>query len=297
MAFILVNNASADIHVDVAVITDDPNRVMSPGVHARYLIRQKEPDWVQGRARDQLAIIDFCRNALACAERMGCESLALPMLTGIHNRVAEQLVYTHMRKEILDFLEHHEMRVYLVVFDRKKFDERKAENRGLAEYIDEHYAEESYTGFEYREPARFPVADTVCRPFPATGRISKDPDELKSFMKHLDAGFSETLLKLIDRTGKTDAEVYRRANVDRKLFSKIRNNPDYRPSKTTALAFAFALQLDLDQTKDLIGRAGFALSHSSKMDVIVEYCIIHKNYNLFSVNEILFEYDQPLIGA
>ena len=120
---------------------------------------------------------------------------------------------------------------------------------------------------------------------------------LEELLRKTDAGFSETLLQLIDRSGKTDAEVYKRANVDRKLFSKIRNHPDYRPSKPTALAFALALELDLEETKDLIGRAGYALTNSSKFDVIIMYFIREKNYNLFDINAALFEFDQSLLGA
>ena len=127
--------------------------------------------------------------------------------------------------------------------------------------------------------------------------IPIDSDDWGKLLKDLDAGFSETLLQLIDRTGKKDSEIYKKANVDRKLFSKIRNNMDYRPSKTTALAFAFALELDVDETKDFISRAGFALSHSSKFDVIVEYFLVNRNYNVFELNEVLFAFDQPLIGA
>lgn len=123
------------------------------------------------------------------------------------------------------------------------------------------------------------------------------PGSLDDMLDELDAGFSETLLKLIDRTGKKDSEIYKKANVDRKLFSKIRNNPNYKPSKATAIAFAIALELDLEETKDFIARAGFALSRSNKLDVIIEYFIKQKNYDVFAINEALFAFDQSLLGV
>lgn len=111
-----------------------------------------------------------------------------------------------------------------------------------------------------------------------------------------DAGFSETLLKLIAESGKKESEVYTRANLSRQHFSKIRSNPDYRPTKTTALALAIALELDLSKTNDLIGRAGYVLTRSSKLDVIVMYFLREGCYDLQEINEALYEYDQSLLG-
>lgn len=147
------------------------------------------------------------------------------------------------------------------------------------------------------ESIAFPLIATGNYDFPKPLALQSAVREISTFLLGLDAGFSETLLQLIDRTGKKDSEIYKKANVDRKLFSKIRNNMDYKPSKTTALAFALALELDVDETKDFIGRAGFALSHSSKFEVIVEYFLVNRNYNVFELNEVLFAFDQPLIGA
>ena len=104
------------------------------------------------------------------------------------------------------------------------------------------------------------------------------------------------LFRLIDERHLTDPAVYRRANIDRKLFSKIRNNKDYQPKKNTALALAIALELSLDETVDLIGRAGYALSPSSIADLIISYCIETRIYDIFTVNSILFDHDQALLG-
>ena len=173
----------------------------------------------------------------------------------------------------------------------------------IAEYIDDHYVDQ-YTDsrrerlyrlkrLEMEESLACEKSAAPCVPM-AAGAVGGSLDDL---LNDLDAGFSETLLKLIDRTGKKDSEIYKKANVDRKLFSKIRNNPNYKPSKATAIAFAIALELNLDETKDFIARAGFALSHSNKFDVIIEYFIKQKKYDIFEINEALFAFDQSLLGA
>ena len=195
-----------------------------------------------------------------------------------------------------------------MIFDRASFKISGKLFADITEYIDDHYVDEHSDSrreqlrrLRYHEAAQ----NMICEKPAAREFLAPCPPmdtcvvggSLDGLLIDLDAGFSETLLKLIDRTGKTDPEIYKKANVDRKLFSKIKNNPDYKPSKSTALAFAIALELDLEETKDLIARAGFALSHSSVFDVIIEYFIQQKKYNIFEINEALFAFDQSLLGA
>ena len=123
-----------------------------------------------------------------------------------------------------------------------------------------------------------------------------EPDDLATFLKQKDDTFAVTLVDLIERSGKKNSEIYKKANVNKKLFSKIINNVKYHPSKQTAIAFAIALELDLEATQDLIGRAGYTLTHSSRFDLIIEYFIRKKNYNIFEINEVLFEFDEVLLG-
>ena len=108
-----------------------------------------------------------------------------------------------------------------------------------------------------------------------------------------DESFAESLLRIIDEKGLKDPDVYKKANIDRKLFSKIKNNKEYHPSKAVCLSFAIALELDLEETKALIGKAGHALTYSSKFDIIIEYFITKKIYDFFKINEVLFSYGLP----
>ena len=223
------------------------------------------------------------------------------------------------------------MQVYLVVFSRDAFQLSEKLFQGVSSFIDENYIREKTLqqyGLEdegegiadlqeriIRERISRRQEDTACygaapcetmaappKPEPKraekkTFSLRKAKPSLAQLLAETDAGFSETLLKLIDRTGKKDSDIYTKANISRQHFSKIRNNPDYKPTKTTAIALALALELDLEQTRDLIGRAGYALTNSSKFDVIIMYFIREKNYNLFDINAALFEFDQSLLGA
>ena len=143
--------------------------------------------------------------------------------------------------------------------------------------------------------AIMPSADAAMpAPEPAAKEIKKR--SLDDVVKNISDTWSESLLRMIDEKGYTDVEVYKRANADRKLFSKIRSNKDYQPKKATALAFALALRLNIDETKDFLGRAGYALSNSSVTDLIVEYFIENEVYDIMTINVSLFKHGQPLLG-
>ena len=270
---------------------------------ARYVIHTVGPVWKNGSHREEQILSSCYRNSLTLAKEHECESIAFPLIATGNYGFPKPLALQIAVREISTFLLENEMQVYLVVFGKEAFALSEKLFKSVSSYIDENYIR-SKTLDEYGTERLYGsrletrrIREQECSDMSVGAAIPIDSDDWGQLLKDLDAGFSETLLQLIDRTGKKDSEIYKKANVDRKLFSKIRNNMDYRPSKTTALAFAFALELDVDETKDFISRAGFALSHSSKFDVIVEYFLVNGNYNVFELNEVLFAFDQPLIGA
>ena len=166
----------------------------------------------------------------------------------------------------------------------------------VADYLHRHYVD--VRAFSYTQSARC-CSPSVSQPAPTGTTVCEEAASmsLEELLVQEDAGFAETLLKLIDQTGKKDSEIYKKANLSKQHFSKIRNNPRYQPTKATAIALALALELDLEATRDLIGRAGFALTNSSKFDLIIRYFIEHRNYNLVEINLVLYQFDQPLLGA
>ena len=261
----------------------------------KYVIHTVGPVWNGGEYGEREQLASCYRTSLALAKEHCCETVAFPLISsGIFGYPKDQALRVAV-DTIGEFLLHNDMTVYIVIFSRTAYQISSKLFADIAEYVDDHYVD-AHTDSQRERLRRMSVlesrtlsADAAAAPMAVGG--------LDSLLAHLDAGFSETLLKLIDRSGKKDAEVYKKANVDRKLFSKIRSNPDYRPSKPTALAFAIALELDLTETRDLIARAGYAISRSSKFDVIIEYFISQRNYNIYEINEALFAFDQSLLGA
>ena len=269
----------------------------------KYVIHTVGPVWHGGKHGEREKLISCYRTSLALAKEHGCETVAFPLISsGIFGYPKDQALRVAV-DTIGKFLMENDMTVYIVIFDRAAYQISGKLFSDIAEYIDDHYADEHTDSqrerlyrlrrLEMEESLACEKSAAPCAPM-AVGAVGGGLDDL---LNDLDAGFSETLLNLIDRTGKKDSEIYKKANVDRKLFSKIRNNPDYKPSKATAIAFAIALELDLEETKDFIARAGFALSHSNKFDVIIEYFIKQQNYDVFAINEALFAFDQSLLGA
>ena len=293
--------------------------VITPGfgLPAKYIVHAAGPVWMGGRHGEEEVLYQSYWNSMKLASEYHLESIAFPLLSsGNYGYPKDKALKTAVHA-ISDFLMEEEMLVYLVLFDREALAVGKKLSASVKAYIDDHYVEvknEAYRDadafFEYQvrrsvsyvaeapvnDGARAP-AQAMASPFPmgqAAPQVSKR--HLDALMHRKNETFSQMLLRLIDERGFKDAYVYKKANVDRRHFSKIRNDTEYAPNKKTVLAFAIALELSMDETKDLLMRAGFAFSCCSKFDVIICYFIENGMYDIFEINEMLFAYGQPVLG-
>ncbi|MBR5135158.1 MAG: O-acetyl-ADP-ribose deacetylase [Clostridia bacterium] len=266
---------------------------------ASYVIHTVGPIYQDGRHGEK-ALLESCyREALALAKTHDCNTVAFPLISsGVYGYPKDQALKVAV-DVIGGFLLENEMTVYIVIFDKAAYQISERLFSDIAEYIDDHYVDEHTDARRERCRVPFPCP-SINRPkefaFEECKAILSE-DDLRSKLDRIDESFSEMLLRKIDESGMTDAECYKKANIDRKLFSKIRGDAQYKPSKPTAIAFAVALELSLAETEDLLKKAGFALSHSNKFDIIIEYFISNGNYNIFEINEALFAFDQSLLGA
>lgn len=289
-------------------------------LNAKFVIHTVGPVW-RGGADGEEALLRSCyRRSLALAEDSDCESVAFPLISAGAYGYPKRAAFEVAVDEITAFLRGSEMTVYIVVYRREDalFDE--AVTASLAEALRESAEPEPVNAAEppERERRRFGLLSKRGKPAAPRRRETEEyrdsaaPEEcfamlaepcgsaapeLENQLRNLDESFSQSLLRRIDEKGMTDVECYKRANVDRKLFSKIRGDVRYRPSKQTAVAFAIALRLTRAETDDLLMKAGFALSRSSKFDVIIAYFISRGEYDVNRVNEALFAFDQPLLGC
>ena len=279
----------------------------------KYVIHAVGPRWHDGRHGERELLISCYQTSLMLAKKYGCESVAFPLISsGIFGYPKDQALKVAI-DTISSFLLENEMTVYIVIFDRKAYQISSKLFADIAAYIDDRYVDEHtdsrserlrrMSAFRMEEP--MPCESSVCDedaieqliPPVSVAAAPKKAATLDDALEQIDESFSEMLLRKIDERGMTDAQCYKKANIDRKLFSKIRSDKLYKPSKPTAIAFAIALELPLDETKDMLMKAGFALSHSNKFDIIIEYFIENENYNVFEINEALFAFDQSLLGA
>jgi len=275
----------------------------------RYVIHTVGPRWKNGQSGERQLLESCYKESLQLAVKHNCESIAFPLISsGAYAYPKDQALRIAV-DTITSFLIKHDMLVYIVVFDKSAFQISEKLFADIASYIDDKYVD---THFIFNNSRRDSYGESTV--LAETHIFSDDVDacvlkapcspsiampksmSLEDAVNQIDESFSQMLLRKIDEKGMTDTQCYKKANVDRKLFSKIRGDIYYRPSKTTAIAFAIALELSLDETKDMLMKAGFALSHSNKFDIIIEYFIINENYNVFEINEALFAFDQSLLG-
>ena len=262
----------------------------------KYVIHTVGPIYEDGKHGEK-ALLESCyRESLALAKEHNCETVAFPLISsGVYGYPKDQALKVAI-DVISDFLLDNEMKVYIVIFDKAAYKISEKLFSDIAEYIDDNYVDE-HTNYR-RESMRLNMPmQSIMAVDKCECKAMATDDDLDEIIKRIDESFSQMLLRKIDEKGMTDAECYKKANIDRKLFSKIRSDVHYKPSKPTAIAFAISLELSLDETEDMLKKAGFALSHSNKFDIIIEYFISKGNYNIFEINEALFAFDQSLLGA
>jgi len=268
--------------------------VITPGfkLSAKHIIHTAGPIWNGGIENEQIVLESCYRRSLECALNHNLKSIAFPLISSGNYGYPKEEALRIAIHTIQSFLFEHEMMVYLVVYDKVAYQISSKLFLSIKSYIDDNYVEKSISDIrlesrssnkifnhQYDEMDSIPVGS------------------LNDMFNQLDKSFSESLLSLIDQKNMKDVEVYKRANISKAHFSKIRSNVDYRPTKSTVLAFCIALRLSLGESINLLEKAGFSLSNSSKHDLIVRYFIEHKQYDIFEINKVLFEYDQNLLGC
>ena len=287
---------------------------------AKYVIQTVGPWWDGGESGERETLANCYWNSLKLAEENRCETIAFPLIASGSYRFPKEEALSIAVNTITKFLMDSDMTVYLVVYDKRAFALSKKLLDDVQEFIDNNYTgehgyhadkclefdesmreysrdtrrrrmEEAQSGYA-EAPKTPPMSDACDASMPV--QEMRSLDDLES---QLGETFQQMLLRLISDSGQKNSEVYHKANIEKSVFSRIKLNVNYQPSKVTAVAFAIALKLNYDQTVDLLSRAGFALSPANKFDVIIKYFVVNGRYNIFDINELLFDYDQPTLGC
>ena len=269
----------------------------------RYVVHTVGPIWHGGKHGERLALAACYRNSLQLAKAHGCESVAFPLISsGAYGYPKDQALQVAVEAISAFLLESDaDMTVYVVVFSKAAYEVSGKLFEGVRQLIDDDYAD-AHTDWR-RENNRARLAQQLAFEEMAECIALSEPMamekslSLEEALAQIDESFSQMVLRKIKEKGMKNAQCYKKANIDKKLFSKINNDIHYKPKKPTALAFAVALELSIDETCELLMKAGLALSPSERFDIIVGHCISHGQYDIFEINQILFYYDQPLLGA
>ena len=273
---------------------------------SKYVIHTSGPVWQGGYMGESIILKSCYLESLKLATKCGCNSVAFPLISSGTYGYPKDQVLKFAIEVISEYLYENEMTVYLCVYDKKSYEFSKELFNDIKDYIDEESNNDDLEDSELVETyfarkleccslAEESFDDCMLNSsvYNPNGKLKS----LSSYLKDMDKPFIETLFDYIDQKGLTDVECYKRANIDRKTFSKLKNNPNQKPSKQTAVAFAIALKLNFEETQHLLSTAGLTLSRSSVFDKIIRYFIKTGNYNIFEINEALFEFDQVLLGS
>ena len=276
----------------------------------KYIIHTVGPVW-QGGEKGESELLRSCYdNSLELAKQKGCESIAFPLISsGVYGYPKDKALQVAVNS-IREFLKDNDMDVTMVLYTKSTFTMDGGLFKSIRDYISTNrdqpaaakansfmLGEAKACGAKGSAPGMKMAAKETTYMEMAEECACEPAQSLDQFVMSHDESFSQSLLRLIDESGMSDVQTYRKANIDRKLFSKIRSDVNYRPKKQTVIAFALALELDLEGTGKLLAKAGYTLSDSLKFDLIVKYFIMHKNYDVFEINQALFAFDQSLIGC
>ncbi|MDR0882003.1 MAG: macro domain-containing protein [Candidatus Adiutrix sp.] len=267
---------------------------------ARYIIHTVGPIWRGGESSEARQLASCYTSSLLLAQKHDCRSLAFPLISsgtyGYPKASALQVAMAAIGDFLLEHDDQDVFDVFLVAYDQETTKLTGKLFALIEQYIDNNYVDARYQRFR-RHPRQLEPDERKLLERARADRTSSksEPRKLQDLVNQLGESFSESLLRLIAEKGKKEAETYQRANIDRRLFSKIRSGRDYQPKKTTAIAFAIALELNLDETSDLLAKAGYTLSSSHKFDLIIRYFIERRGYDIFAINEALSEFEEPLL--
>jgi O-acetyl-ADP-ribose deacetylase (regulator of RNase III) len=257
---------------------------------AKYVIHLVAPIYIDGQHHEQEDLYQSYMSALNLAKDHEIESIAFPLISSGTYRFPRGEALEIALSAIKSFLDLHDMMIYLLVYDKASYQVSLERFVSVKNYLNDDT--NISPDFIYSEKMPLWEIDSSI-----TIKKSSQQRKLDDLEFELGETFAESLFRLIDERELNDVQVYKKANIDRKLFSKIKSNTDYQPSKMTAIAFSISLELNLDQTKDLLNKAGYSLSPSSKFDKIIQYFIEDENYDLYEINQVLFAFNQKTIGG